>query len=77
MPEYVADEAYHVVRLRDGRQLSYAQYGDPDGFDPRATAPGPPATKDECTRRCSGASSSEMSTKSFTRRISRHIRRIS
>src|SRR6516165_2622946 len=32
MPEYVADEAYHVVRLRDGRQLSYAQYGDPDGF---------------------------------------------
>ncbi|MFJ9370295.1 alpha/beta fold hydrolase [Nocardia sp. NPDC101769] len=32
MSEYVADEAYHVVRLRDGRQLSYAQYGDPDGF---------------------------------------------
>jgi pimeloyl-ACP methyl ester carboxylesterase len=32
MPEYVADEAYQVVRLRDGRQLSYAQYGDPNGF---------------------------------------------
>ena len=32
MPEYIADEAYHVVRLRDGRQLSYAQYGDPGGF---------------------------------------------
>jgi pimeloyl-ACP methyl ester carboxylesterase len=32
MPEHVADEAYHVVRLRDGRRLSYAQYGDPGGF---------------------------------------------
>ncbi|MEU6584141.1 alpha/beta hydrolase [Nocardia sp. NPDC046763] len=32
MPEYVADEDYQVVRLRDGRRLSYAQYGDPDGF---------------------------------------------
>jgi pimeloyl-ACP methyl ester carboxylesterase len=32
MPEHIADEAYHLVRLRDGRRLSYAQYGDPDGF---------------------------------------------
>jgi pimeloyl-ACP methyl ester carboxylesterase len=32
MPEHIADEAYRVVRLRDGRQLSYVQYGDPDGF---------------------------------------------
>ena len=32
MAEHVADEAYHVVQLRDGRRLSYAQYGDPDGF---------------------------------------------
>jgi pimeloyl-ACP methyl ester carboxylesterase len=32
MPQHVADEAYHVVQLRDGRRLSYAQYGDPDGF---------------------------------------------
>src|SRR6201993_1539648 len=32
MPDDVSDEAYQVVRLRDGRRLSYAQYGDPDGF---------------------------------------------
>jgi len=32
MAEHVADEEYHVVQLRDGRRLSYAQYGDPDGF---------------------------------------------
>jgi len=32
MPEYRAHEAYHSVRLRDGRPLSYAQFGDPDGF---------------------------------------------
>jgi pimeloyl-ACP methyl ester carboxylesterase len=32
LPEYGADEAYHVVRLGDGRRLSYTQYGDPDGF---------------------------------------------
>jgi len=25
MAEHVADEAYHVVQLRDGRLLSYAQ----------------------------------------------------
>ncbi|GLE53835.1 alpha/beta fold hydrolase [Mycobacterium montefiorense] len=32
MSEYVANRGYQVVRLRDGRQLSYAQYGDPSGF---------------------------------------------
>lgn len=32
MPKHVVDDAYHVVRLRDGRRLSYAEYGDPDGF---------------------------------------------
>lgn len=32
MPEQVADAGHHVIRLRDGRRLSYAQYGDPDGF---------------------------------------------
>lgn len=32
MPEHRPAEACHVIRLRDGRQLSYAQYGDPDGF---------------------------------------------
>jgi hypothetical protein len=32
MPEHFADEPHHVVQLRDGRWLSYAQYGDPDGF---------------------------------------------
>lgn len=32
MPEHIAGEGYDVVRLRDGRRLSYAQYGDPDGF---------------------------------------------
>src|SRR6516165_9000490 len=32
MAEHVADEAYHVVQSRDARRLSYAQYGDPDGF---------------------------------------------
>lgn len=32
MLENVTGEAYHVIRLRDGRRLSYAQYGDPDGF---------------------------------------------
>lgn len=31
MPEQVADE-YQVIRLRDGRRLSYTEYGDPDGF---------------------------------------------
>jgi pimeloyl-ACP methyl ester carboxylesterase len=32
MAEHIADEADHTVRLRDGRQLSYAQYGDLEGF---------------------------------------------
>jgi pimeloyl-ACP methyl ester carboxylesterase len=32
LSEYIADEQYQVVRLRDGRRLSYAQYGDPNGF---------------------------------------------
>lgn len=32
MAEHVAAEKYHVIRLRDGRRLSYAQYGDPGGF---------------------------------------------
>jgi pimeloyl-ACP methyl ester carboxylesterase len=32
MPEHFADEAYDTVRLRDGRRLSYAQYGDLEGF---------------------------------------------
>ncbi|WAC92418.1 alpha/beta fold hydrolase [Mycobacterium sp. Aquia_213] len=32
MSEYVADEQFQVVRLRDGRRLSYAEYGDPSGF---------------------------------------------
>lgn len=32
MSEYVADEQYRVVRLRDGRRMSYAEYGDPNGF---------------------------------------------
>ena len=32
MPENVSGEAYHVIGLRDGRRLSYAQYGDQDGF---------------------------------------------
>ncbi len=32
MPEHRPAEACHVIRLRDGRQLSYAQYGDPGGF---------------------------------------------
>ncbi len=32
MSEQIAVETCHVTRLRDGRQLGYAQYGDPDGF---------------------------------------------
>ena len=32
MPKPGVDASDHVFRLRDGRQLSYAQYGDPDGF---------------------------------------------
>src|ERR1700712_2237228 len=32
MAEPIADEADHTVRLRDGRRLSYAQYGDLEGF---------------------------------------------
>jgi hypothetical protein len=31
MPENVAGTTDHMVRLRDGRRLSFAQYGDPDG----------------------------------------------
>jgi pimeloyl-ACP methyl ester carboxylesterase len=32
VPKRIAQEADHCVRLRDGRSLSYAQYGAADGF---------------------------------------------
>jgi pimeloyl-ACP methyl ester carboxylesterase len=32
VPKHVATEACHVIRLQDGRRMSYAQYGVPDGF---------------------------------------------
>lgn len=32
MPEHDLAAACHLIRLRDGRQLSYAEYGEPDGF---------------------------------------------
>ena len=32
MPNRDAKATHRLIRLRDGRRLSYAQYGDPDGF---------------------------------------------
>jgi hypothetical protein len=32
MPTHIDNATDHEIRLRDGRILNYAEYGDPDGF---------------------------------------------